>query len=331
MHKKLLYVSFLIVVLSSFLCMSRSYAFTGAYILPEGQEVFGFVRTHQVKSDREILTYMAIDYDIGYNELVEANPKVDPWYPQKDTKVLIPTSWVLPEYPKEVLKNSGKLILVNLAEMRLYYLRQEEDSKIYVLTFPIGIGSEGFDTPVGLYKIIQKKENPAWIVPESVKKEDPTLPAVVPPGPDNPLGRYALRLSNPNYLIHGTNKPLGIGRRVSHGCIRLYPEDIKVLYNLVPIGTPVYITYQPVKIGRRFNRYYIEVHRGYKKLNLLQEAIGLLKRKGLPFIDTATLYLKLMNSRGIPVTLYLPKSVPHNMHRRLLARPDSKSRNSLPQ
>lgn len=306
------------------------YAFTGAYYLGHDEEVFGIARYHVVRSDDEILTYKAIDYDIGYNELVDANPEIDPWYPGKGKKALIPTFWVLPEYPEDILKRHGQLIVINLAEMRLFYIKEKDHKKI-VLTFPIGIGSEGFDTPTGVFTIIEKKENPTWIVPKSIREKDPTLPERVPPGPDNPLGEYALRLSNPSYLIHGTNKPLGIGRRVSHGCIRLYPEDIKVLYNLTKVGTPVYITYQPVKIGKKAGRYYLEYHRGYKKLNPLQEAIGIFRSKKLPFPDTALLYKAIRQSRGVPVELSLPEGGPHDLQGGLLAGPDTKGIHGLPE
>ncbi len=321
-------------MLSILIFSSPLQAFTGAYILKTQDSVFGIIRTHRVETDEEILTYRAIDYDIGYNELQEANPELDLWYPGKGKKAVIPTAWVLPDYPEDVLSKHKSLIIVNLAEMRLYYIKYIKDKSNLriVLTFPIGIGSEGFDTPTGLYRIIQKKKDPVWIVPKSVREEDPSLPERVPPGEDNPLGQYALRLSNPSYLIHGTNKPLGIGRRVSHGCIRLYPEDIKVLFNLVSIGTPVYITYQPVKIGQKGGRYYIEVHRGYRKLNLLQEAVKVLKKKGLPFPDTGLLYRIIKQSKGIPVRLPITlKDSPHDLNRRLLAGPDTKGPNSLPQ
>ena len=147
-------------------------------------------------------------------------------------------------------------ILINIGDLRLYYY---EDGKL-IDSFPIGIGRSGWETPLGKAKVIKKKKDPIWIPPESVRKEDPSLPKVVAAGEDNPLGNRAFYLSMPSYLIHGTNKPYGVGMRVSHGCIRLYPEDIEILYELVNEGTKVNIINQPIKAGWNSNKLYIEVH-----------------------------------------------------------------------
>lgn len=151
-------------------------------------------------------------------EIAAANPGVDPFVPEPGRRIVIPTEWILPDAP---IRNG---IIVNIAEMRLFLLRAERARM--VATFPIGVGDEGTETPVGVYSIVEKVKNPAWNVPRSIRVEQPDLPAVVPPGPDNPLGSRALRLSDRTLLIHGTNRPWGIGTRSSHGCIRLYEEDI---------------------------------------------------------------------------------------------------------
>ncbi len=207
-------------------------------------------------------TFSAIarQYDLGYEAMRHANPHVDQWLPGEGTPVFLPTRSILPAAPHEG-------IVVNLPAMRLFYYRREKKSASSVLavtTHPIGIGRDGWATPTGVAKVVHKVEDPAWYVPASVRKEhaeagDP-LPAVVPPGPDNPLGQYALQLSLPGYLIHGTNKPAGVGMRVSHGCIRLYPEDIETLFRQVPRGTPVRIVDQPVLAGWVDGTLYLEVH-----------------------------------------------------------------------
>jgi L,D-transpeptidase ErfK/SrfK len=188
--------------------------------------------------------------------------------------------------------------------MRLYYFFKQKKSKL-VKTYPIGIGSEGNNTPEGKFSVIQKIVKPSWYVPESIRKERPQLPKVVPPGRDNPLGSHALRLSLGTILIHGTNKPYGIGRRISHGCIRLYPEDIPKLFKLVSKGTKVTIIRQPVKIGIENNKVYIEVHKDENiNINYFNEAERLLRKKNLlKKIDTKKLYDALEQKKGIPVRI----------------------------
>ena len=169
--------------------------------------VIGKVRYYKVR-DSESLIEIARMFNLGYNGITEANPGADPFVPPNGMVVQVPTEWVLPD----VREREG--IVINIAELRLYFFPRRNSGKVY--TFPIGIGDEGTETPTGSFKIIQKKVNPAWKVPKSIKKEDPKLPDVVPPGPDNPLGTHAMRLSASSILIHGTNRPWGIGRRVSH-------------------------------------------------------------------------------------------------------------------
>jgi L,D-transpeptidase ErfK/SrfK len=198
-------------------------------------------------------------YDLGYDELVEANPGVDPWLPGEGTTIVLPSRFVLPDAPREG-------IVLNVASKRLfYYPPAGKGAAPVVHTFPISIGREGWATPVGRTKVTSKKKDPYWRVPASIRKEhaengDP-LPAVVPPGPDNPLGAYAMRLAIPgDYLIHGTNKPAGVGMRVSHGCIRMNPEDIEWLFPQVPVGTAVHIVNQPLLVGAAGGELFVEAH-----------------------------------------------------------------------
>ncbi|NNF96316.1 MAG: L,D-transpeptidase family protein [Halobacteria archaeon] len=224
---------------------------------PAGTDVVGNVQI-AIARYKDTLPDIARHYDLGYNEIVAANPSVDPWLPGKGTQVVLPTQFILPKSAREGL-------VLNLETLRLfYYPKPKSGEPAVVITHPIGIGREGWQTPQGKARITQKVENPSWTVPASVRKEhaqkgDP-LPPVVPPGPDNPLGGFAMRLSLPSYLIHGTNKPWGVGMRVSHGCVRLYPEDIVRLFPEVPVGTKVHIVNQPYVAGWLNGYLYLEAH-----------------------------------------------------------------------
>lgn len=207
-------------------------------------DVVGQVQTTIAKSG-DSLAQVARDHDMGYEEMLEANPTLDdPEHLVAGTVLVVPSHFVLPNAPR-----SG--IVINLAEMRLYYYPTGGGQ---VVTHPMGIGREGEDTPVGVMKIIQHIKNPTWRATAQMRelraKEGVILPESVPPGPDNPMGEYAMRLSRPTFLIHCTNDPLGgIGRRSSSGCMRLYPEDIETLFHMVANGTPVYIINDPYKAG----------------------------------------------------------------------------------
>lgn len=206
---------------------------------------------------------IAREYDIGYEELRLANPQVDVWLPGEGTPVYLPTASIVPAGARDG-------IVLNLPSMRLLYFVEEasaepaEAATLSVTSHPIGIGREGWETPTGEAEVTGKARDPVWYPPASVRAEhaelgDP-LGSVVPPGPDNPLGAFALGLSMPGYLIHGTNKPAGVGMRISHGCIRLYPEDIEALFEHVPSGTPVRIIDEPALAGWRGRELYLEVH-----------------------------------------------------------------------
>ncbi len=198
---------------------------------------------------------------MGYREIRRANPEVDLWIPGEGTRILIPSKFVLPDGPREGL-------VINRAEKRLYYFHSEADGgEPVVTTYPIGIGKAGRETPVGNATVTQRLENPAWYPTEGVRADYRTrgieLPRMVPPGPENPLGRFALILDMDGYLIHGTHRPDGVGMRVSQGCVRLYPEHIEQLVFDVPIGTPVAMVDQPVKAGFRDGQLFLEIHPGH--------------------------------------------------------------------
>jgi L,D-transpeptidase ErfK/SrfK len=221
------------------------------------QSVVGEV---QIIRARESDTFpdIARAYGLGYDELVQANPGVDPWLPGEGTIIVLPTQFVLPHAPREG-------VVLNIAAKRLFYFPPADEGDAQtVITHPIGIGREGWETPTGTAEVIDKARDPVWYPPWSVRQEHAEagnpLPAVVEPGPDNPLGNRVLQLDMPGYLIHGTNQPYGVGMRVSHGCVRLYPENIETLYEQVDRGTPVTIVNQPLLYGRRAGEFYLEAH-----------------------------------------------------------------------
>jgi len=222
---------------------------------PEGEDIVGEIRVVIAESSDTLLD-IARKHDLGYNEIMAANPDVDPWLPNEGAYIILPTQFVLPKAPRRGL-------VLNIPQMRLFYFvaaKGTEPAK--VITHPIGIGREYLGTPFGRTSITTKRKNPTWYPPESIRKErameQRSLPKFVPPGPNNPLGNYAMNLGMPGYLIHGTNRPWGIGRRVSHGCIRLYPEDIESLFHEVPVGTPVEIVNQPYVAGWRGRQLFLQ-------------------------------------------------------------------------
>ncbi len=216
--------------------------------------IIGGEQEHDVTAGETLLD-IAREYHLGYEELMEANPGVDPWVPPAGLKIKIPSAWILPNSPRRGL-------VLNIPEMRLYYYLSESK----VMTFPLGIGMEGWEVPAGNYVIGEKRIDPVWHVPPSIRHEMETPIDVVPAGPDNPLGRYWMRLSSTSYGIHGTNNPWAVGRRVTHGCLRLYPEDIAFLFRIVPAKTPITIVYQYAKIGIRGGKPYFQVYRLHGKI-----------------------------------------------------------------
>jgi L,D-transpeptidase ErfK/SrfK len=281
-----------------FFVMHFTPAFGEGYPYRKNNNLIGSVKTYEVNGN-ESLIEIARKFSLGYNEIVDANPDLDPFLPGNSAVVKIPTMWILPD----AAEHAG--IIINLSEMRLYYFFKQNNLSL-IRTFPIGIGDEGNDTPVGNFKIIEKKVNPSWHVPQSIRKERPELPAIVPPGPNNPLGSHALRLSLSSYLIHGTNRPWAVGRRVTHGCIRLYPEDIPKLFQMVSNGTKVAIVRQPVKVALKDDKVYIEVHKddSEKHINYLNNAVELLIKKGLlRKVNIEKLYEAVSEKSGIPVEI----------------------------
>ena len=207
--------------------------------------------SHTIAKQKDTLLDIARKNGLGYVEILAANPGIDPWIPGEGTKIILPTAHILPSGPR-----SG--LLLNIIDQRLYYFSETGEKKI--ISYPIGTGQDAWDTPQGSTTIVRKIENPTWYVPKSIREEQPELPAVVRPGPDNPLGTHALYLGWPSYLIHGTNIPWGVGRRVSHGCIRMYPESIQQLFPKVEIGTSVSIVSQEFKIAWVNQQLMVEVH-----------------------------------------------------------------------
>lgn len=225
------------------------------------EDIIGELHTTTVRAG-ESLGEVGRRFDVGVYEMIEANPKVDPWAPIPGTVVIVPTQFILPKVPRVGL-------VLNLAEMRLYYFHPD---KPLVTTHPLGIGKKGWTTPLGQTIVTDKRKDPPWYPPKSIHEEHlakgDNLPPVVSGGtPENPLGRYALYLrlqglsaKSGSFLIHGTNRPAGVGVRVTHGCIRLFPEDIESLFYKVPIGTTVRIIHEPFKVGWYKQRLYLEAH-----------------------------------------------------------------------
>jgi L,D-transpeptidase ErfK/SrfK len=230
---------------------------THRFDIDPGTEIVGYVQKVTVGKE-DTLPDIARRFDVGYEEILLANPGVDPWLPGVGREVVVPTQFILPAAPHEG-------VVVNVAAMRIfYYPPHKKGEQAVVYTHPIGIGRVGWKTPEGTTKIVSRTKDPVWVVPKSVRDEHAEdgekLPAVVPAGPDNPLGQYMFRLTWPSYLIHGTNKPYGVGMRSSHGCIRLYPEDIAVFFDLIPIGTKVTVVNQPYLFGSRDGTLYLQAY-----------------------------------------------------------------------
>ena len=274
----------------------------------EGDVAGELVLAASVSSDT--LSDLARAYDQGYTEMRLANPGIDPWLPGEDTEIVVPSRYVLPE-----IKRRG--IVINVPEMRLYYFpkKASKQSQQQVVTHPISIGRQEWNTPHGATKIVAKVKDPIWYPPESIRDEHAAegdiLPKIVPAGPDNPLGAYKLRLGLPGYLIHGTNKPYGIGMRVTHGCIRMYPKDVESIFEKVRVGTDVFIVNQPYKVGVSGGGIYLEVHPHLDEdneifrdefthvVNLILERTGQSPAK----LSWRTLKTTLAEKTGLPVLI----------------------------
>ena len=237
----------------------RAYA-VAAKKAPDYPAIIGEQRSYTTRYE-DSLVDLARKFGLGYTEIVSANPGIDPWVPGADKEIVLPTAHLLPDGPREG-------IVINLADQRMYLFRPDGKT---VDTAPLGIGNEGWDTPKGTTKVVRKKKNPTWYVPKSVREDQPELPAIVRPGPDNPLGAHAVYLGWPAYLFHGTNKPYGVGRRVSHGCVRLYPEDIARLFDSIKIGTKVTVIDQAMKVARIGDELWLEVHPNQKQSDEVEQ------------------------------------------------------------
>lgn len=228
----------------------------------ESRDVVGRIQFHEISGDETLLD-LTRRYDLGYVELVVANPGVDPWVPGVGTRVILPTAHVLPPGRREG-------IVINLAEQRLYLFDDETGTPLF--SFPIGVSREGWATPIGETTVVKKAENPIWYPTKLARLEDPTLPTVVRAGPENPLGTHALYLGWPRYLIHGTNEPDGVGRQVSRGCIRLYPEDIVRLFESTELKARVRVIHEPVKLAWVGSDVFLEVHPTLEEMVQIEEA-----------------------------------------------------------
>ena len=273
------------------------------FVVAEDDDVIGRLAVLKLEKG-DTLPDIARHFSLGINSLSAANPGVDTWVPEAGERILLPLSFVLPEARREG-------IVINLAAMRLYHYRKKGDL-LLVSTYPVGVGTEERPTPMGQMHIMRKKVRPTWYVPASIaadhrKKGDP-LPPQVPPGPMNPLGEYALYLSKASYLVHGTNKPASIGLRATNGCIRLYPEDIKRLFESTPVKTPVNIVDQPYLVGRRDGVVYLEAHspteesgtgeveKAFAKLRNIDRTSGYV-------LDWKKVEKVMLEARGIPVPI----------------------------
>lgn len=262
-----------------------------------GAEVLGVLGTRTVQRGDSLIE-IAREYNVGFNAIAAANPGLDAFVPTPGATLTIPTEWILPR----AAEPGG--IVVNVSEMRLYLFPKAGGTPI---TYPVGIGMDDWKTPLGTFTVVSKVANPAWYPPVSIRRENPELPHRVPPGPDNPLGTHALRLSSGSILIHGTDEPYGVGRKASHGCVRLYPEDIPRLYGAVPVNTRVTMVREPLKVGLLQGRVYVEAHDDPDaRIDLAAEAVTLLSERGLVTrVDARKLKTAIQERRGIPVDVSL--------------------------
>lgn len=236
------------------LCLSSFYSHAAIFVIPSNGDVVG--KTQRAASEvNETIEDVGRRFGVGYYAMVNANPNVDASHTlSANTALIIPSQFILPSVPR-------KGIVINLAEYRLYYFPPDEN---LVVTFPIGIGKKGWSTPVGITKVTAKVTHPTWRptakVLAAAEEIGAPLPDIFPPGPNNPLGDYALRLTWPSFLIHGTNRLDGIGARVSAGCIRMLPSDIEYLYQMVDVGTQVRVINEPIKLGRMGKQGFLQIH-----------------------------------------------------------------------
>lgn len=274
------------------------------FVAPKGDDVIGTLAVVRLEKG-DTLPDLARHFGVGTSAISAANPGVDVWVPESGKRVILPLSFILPD-------TSRKGIVINLATMRLFQFKGDAKSSL-VSTYPVGIGTEERPTPACQARVVRKVTQPTWHVPPSIaadhRKKGDILPAEVPPGPLNPLGEYALYLSKPGYLIHGTNKPASIGLKATNGCMRLYPENIEMLYRDTPVNTPVSIVFQPYLIGWREGVLYMEAHTplegsGVMELEKAYVKLRNFERKSARKLDWEKIRKVQAEARGIPVPIF---------------------------
>jgi L,D-transpeptidase ErfK/SrfK len=274
------------------------------FFVAKGNDVIGRLRFIRLEKG-DTLPDIARHFSLGLNGVSATNPGADIWVPEAGERIMLPLNFILPDAPR-------KGIVINLAAMRLFQFKGNGES-LAVLTFPVGVGTEERPSPRGLMRVERKVSRPTWHVPVSIakdhlKKGDP-LPAAVLPGPQNPLGEYALYLSAPSYLIHGTNKPASIGLRATNGCIRLYPEDVKRLFESTPVKTPVSMVNQPYLLGQSNGVVYMEVHASTEdldaaELDKIYAKLKTIEKESGRTLDWSNVKKVLAEARGIPVPIF---------------------------
>ncbi|MGD0886042.1 MAG: L,D-transpeptidase family protein [Thermodesulfovibrionales bacterium] len=274
------------------------------FSVAKGEDVIGRLAFISLEKG-DTLPDIARHFSLGINAVSAANPGVDIWVPEAGERIMLPLSFILPDAPR-------KGIVINLAAMRLFQFKGDGES-LEVLTYPVGVGTEERPSPIGQMYVERKVTRPTWHVPASIamdhrKKGDP-LPAAVLPGPQNPLGEYALYLSKPSYLMHGTNKPASIGLRATNGCIRLYPEDVKKLYENTPLRTPVYFVNQPYLLGQSNGVVYMEVHASAENVDAVEfdkiyTKLRTIEKESGRSLDWNKVKNVLAEARGIPVPIF---------------------------
>ena len=276
---------------------------------PPDVDVIGQMESITASRDETLLD-IARRFDLGQNEILLANPKVDRWLPEENSVVVLPNRFILPN-----VERTG--MVLNLPEMRLYYFPKPAPGETpVVITHPVSVGRMDWETPLGKTSVVTKKKDPDWRPPQSLKDEaiadgNEPLPDIVKAGPDNPLGRYAMRLGIPGYLIHSTNKPYGVGMRVTHGCLRMYPEDIERLFEQIPVGTPVHLVNQPIKLGWLAGSLFVELHPPLEEdtddyPNYMQSVLDAIAEFTAPDeinLSGRTLWQAIEHQDGIPVAV----------------------------
>ena len=273
------------------------------FAVARGDDVVGRLAAIRLEKG-DTLPDIARHFGLGINAISAANPGVDVWVPAAGERIMLPLSFILPDAPR-------KGIVVNLAAMRLFQFKGDGNS-LMVSTYPVGVGTKERPTPTGQMHVARKATRPTWNVPASIaedhRKKGAPLPAKVPPGPENPLGECALYLSKSGYLIHGTNKPASIGLKATNGCLRLYPENVKMLYDDTPIKTPVVIVNQPYLIGQRNGVLYMEAHKpledsGALELEKIYANLKNIEKKSARPLDWNKVKEVQAEARGIPVPI----------------------------